>query len=298
MATSQSYCRKNAIAFVMGGFMAEHVISPSARMFYQLDDFVDPWRRPAGDVIFIHGFAESGLAWAPWVPYFAREFRTLRPDTRGFGQSTPMPRDHAWSMDELVADFISLLDALSIEAVHVVAAKIGGIPALRLAATHPGRVRSLSMFACPAVGATMVKTGAPTQEFETQGVAHWARRTMDQRAGTAFSRHAKDWWINYMARTPLSTAIGFMEAIGTMDASIGIERITCPVIMYNSNNGRVPSGELRPWMQRMPQAQFVEIDSDAHHLAATHIDVFAPKTLAFINQHNAAPARRLVEAAS
>jgi 3-oxoadipate enol-lactonase len=266
--------------------MPHHPIGRGAQLFYRLDDFTDPWRKPDGTVLFIHGFAESGLAWAPWVPYFAREFRTLRPDTRGFGQSTPMPRNYNWSMDELVSDFISLLDTLAIESVHVVAAKIGGIPALRLAATYPERVHSLSMFASPAVGATMVKTGTPSEEFETQGVDHWARRTMHIRAGTAFTPEVKEWWVRYMGQTALSTAIGFMESIGMMDASVGVERVRCPVIMYNSNNGRVPSDELRPWMQRIPHAEFIEVDTDAHHLAATHIDLFAPKTLDFIKRHN------------
>jgi pimeloyl-ACP methyl ester carboxylesterase len=255
-------------------------------MFYVVDDFTDPWQNPSGTVLFIHGFAESSLAWAQWVPYFAGEFRTVRVDIRGFGQSTPMPRDYAWSMDELAADFASLLDALQIDKVHLVSAKIGGIPALRFAATYPARTLSLSMFASPAVGATMVKEGPPTEEFENKGVEHWVRRTMDARMGSALSPDAKEWWARYMGSVPLSTAVGFMESVGGMDGSIGCEEVKCPVIMYNSTNGRLPSEELRPWMERIPHSEFVEYESTAHHLASAHPHVFAPKTLEFVRRHN------------
>lgn len=266
--------------------MPNHVLRDGNHLFYRDDSFSAPWETPKGSVLFIHGFAESGFTWNSWVPYIAPEYRVVRVDTRGFGDSTPMPRDHAWTMDELAEDFISLIDALGIDRFHVVSGKAGGIPALRVASLCGDRVKSLSMFASPAVGATMVKQGPPTEEFETKGVEHWVRRTMDARMGDEISPEAKEWWARYMGSVPLSTAVGFMESIGDMDASVGVEAVRCPVIMYNSTNGRLPSEELRIWMDRIPQSQFVEYESGAHHLAAAHAHVFAPLTLEFINRHN------------
>src|SRR5215212_548755 len=129
--------------------MPVHALDDGKSLFYVVDDFTDPWQEPSGTVLFIHGFAESTLAWNQWVPYFAGEFRTVRVDMRGFGKSTPMPRAYAWSMDGLAQDFASLLDALAVDTVHLLSAKIGGIPALRVAALYPERVKSLSMFASP-----------------------------------------------------------------------------------------------------------------------------------------------------
>ena len=56
-------------------------------MHYEIDDFTDPWRE-AETILMIHGNAERGQAWYGWVPTLAREFRIVRPDTRGFGEST------------------------------------------------------------------------------------------------------------------------------------------------------------------------------------------------------------------
>ena len=67
-------------------------ITPDLEMHYLVDDFTDPWKK-AETILMIHGNAERGFAWYGWVPHLARQFRVVRPDTRGFGESTVMPRD-------------------------------------------------------------------------------------------------------------------------------------------------------------------------------------------------------------
>src|SRR3972149_1565107 len=77
------------------------------RLFYTVDDYTDAWR-PAPTVLFVHGLAESGEAWRAWVPHFARRYRVVRVDLRGFGRSTPMPEEYEWTIDALVDDLIGL----------------------------------------------------------------------------------------------------------------------------------------------------------------------------------------------
>ena len=85
--------------------------SPDAQLHYEVDDFTDPWRTPE-TVLMLHGNAESGLAWYGWVPSMARKYKVVRPDMRGFGASTPMPRDFPWSLDIIIDDFTRLMDSL------------------------------------------------------------------------------------------------------------------------------------------------------------------------------------------
>jgi 3-oxoadipate enol-lactonase len=80
-------------------------------MHYRVDDFTDPWQKNEV-ILLLHGNAESSNAWFAWVPTLSRHFKVIRPDMRGFGASTPMPKDHKWSLDELVSDFIALMDQL------------------------------------------------------------------------------------------------------------------------------------------------------------------------------------------
>ena len=86
-------------------------ITDDLQMHYRVDDFTDPWASPQ-TVLLLHGNAESGAAWYRWVPILARRYRVVRPDMRGFGASTPMPRDFAWSLERLIEDYCALMDAL------------------------------------------------------------------------------------------------------------------------------------------------------------------------------------------
>ena len=72
-------------------------------LHYVVDDYTDPWRQPQ-TIVLLHGLGESGAVWYGWVPHLAREYRVIRPDLRGFGDSTPMPAGYAWSVDTLVRD--------------------------------------------------------------------------------------------------------------------------------------------------------------------------------------------------
>src|SRR5262245_65110214 len=123
-------------------------IPPHLDMHYEVDDYTDPWRPPA-TVLMLHGNAESGVAWYGWVPHLAPWYRVVRPDMRGFGASTPMPRDFPWTLDILIDDFCRLIDALGVERFHLVGAKIGGTIARAFAARRPARVRTLTVVGTP-----------------------------------------------------------------------------------------------------------------------------------------------------
>src|SRR5256886_16536429 len=97
-------------------------IPPNLDMHYVVDDYTDPWRTP-DTIVMLHGNAESGAAWYGWVPQFAPWYRVVRPDMRGFGASTPMPRDFPWTLDLLIDVFGRLMGSLGVGAFQSVGAK-------------------------------------------------------------------------------------------------------------------------------------------------------------------------------
>ena len=104
-------------------------ISPDLEMNYRIDDFTDPWQE-ADAILMLHGNAESGAVWFGWVPHLARHFRVVRPDMRGFGDSTPMPLDFQWSPDRIVDDYVELMRSLNIRRFHLVGVFGGGVFAI------------------------------------------------------------------------------------------------------------------------------------------------------------------------
>ena len=84
------------------------------------------------------------------MPYFARHCRVVTFDPRGNGGSDGPDDPAAYAHREVANDALAVLDALGIERAGLVSLSGGAIPALMLAADHPGRVTS-AVFIGPAV---------------------------------------------------------------------------------------------------------------------------------------------------
>ncbi len=123
-------------------------LSTDVLMHYWVDDFTDPWQ-PTEAVLMLHSNCESGLAWYGWVPHLARHYRVVRPDMRGFGESTPMPRNFSWTLDIIIDDFTRLLDALCIGRRHLIGAKVGGVIGWVLAARRADHIATLTIVGSP-----------------------------------------------------------------------------------------------------------------------------------------------------
>ena len=59
-------------------------LDETLEMYYEDDDYTDPWRAPE-TVVLHHGNAKSSRLWYAWVPLLARQYRVVRLDARGFG---------------------------------------------------------------------------------------------------------------------------------------------------------------------------------------------------------------------
>jgi pimeloyl-ACP methyl ester carboxylesterase len=265
--------------------MPTFAASPDLQLHYLVDDFTDPWTTPE-TIVLLHGNCESSLAWYAWVPLLARWFRVVRPDMRGYGASTPMPRDFKRSLDVIIDDYARLMDSLGVARFHLVGAKIGGIIARAFAARRSERVTTLTVIGSPPPlrkGAENIP--ALTEEFETLGVEHWARRTMGGRLGAAFPADGVEWWIEFMGRAPVSTLVGFNAAINYSDIRADLPKIACPtLVITTTESGLASVDETRAWQQTIPHSELLVIPNNSFHVAATDAERCAQATLEFIGR--------------
>jgi 3-oxoadipate enol-lactonase len=260
--------------------------SPDLDMHYEVDDFTDPWAKREA-ILLLHGNAESGLAWWAWVPKLARQYRVVRPDMRGFGQSSAMPREYPWTLDRLVEDFCLLMDHLAIDRFHLVGAKIGGTVARAFAARRPERVKTLTIVGSPPPLRPGAAEHAPEviHELETNGVEHWARQNMANRLGSAFPQAGFEFWCKFMGRTALSTQLGFMGTIACADIRADLPRIACPTLVITTQeSGLATVDATRAWQQEIAGSELVVLPGNSYHVAATHADPSAAATLDFITR--------------
>lgn len=97
-----------------------------------------------GRVVLMSNSLMSNFDMWDWtVPALVDRYRVLRYDTRGHGRSsTPAG---PYSITQLGDDAAALLDALGIDAAHVVGLSMGGMVAQQLGARYPHKVLSLSI---------------------------------------------------------------------------------------------------------------------------------------------------------
>lgn len=94
-------------------------------------------------LLFIHAFPVGHRLWEPQLPVFARRYRAIAYDCRGFGRSGA-PRDPgAYSQAISVEDAFEFLRHLDALPAAVVGLSMGGNIALNLALAHPEAVTAL-----------------------------------------------------------------------------------------------------------------------------------------------------------
>lgn len=258
-------------------------VEPGVRLHYAVDDFTDPWE-PAETIVMLHGFAESLEAWRAWVPHLSRRYRLVRVDLRGFGKSTPMAEDYEWPADRLLADIEVLAEHLGLSRFHLLGAKSGGSWALQFALAHPEKVISVLGMTPPVVGAPAMPEWR--RMIQAEGVVPWAHATMVARLGSGAGATELKWWAeNVQGRTPVSTMLGYLAQVQSLDLRREVLKIRCPTLIVTTTGSGLRTVEsVREWQSQMQDSELVVIEGDAWHAAAAYPDRCAEETLAFLTQ--------------
>jgi 3-oxoadipate enol-lactonase len=239
-------------------------------VFYREDWFGEPWRKPEVAML-IHGNDESSVVWFGWVPRMGQEFRLLRPDLPGFGQSR-IPAGFEWSLSSLATFAAQVLDKAGVESAHIIGAKTGGAIAMQFAADYPTRTRTLAVVSGPA---SVISISNPSSIPQRD------------RLGSAASKEMTEYWNNMFVTAPEEGTKGLRKALSKFDlARDGIlQRITAPTIVITADRSALQSVEkVRQYQLLIPGSRFVVLHSDAYHIAAANADECVTNVLAFIKE--------------
>jgi pimeloyl-ACP methyl ester carboxylesterase len=207
-------------------------IDDTLQMHYHQDDFTPPWGEPAEAVVLQHGAGKSGKLWYFWSPYLATEHRVIRPDARGFGESSPIPAGFPLSLRTFARDLKRLLDRLGIDKAHFVGETIGGAISMQFAYEYPERVRTLTLIGAPyrpARNADHFHRGRKL--IEEQGVAAWAYGQAERRFGKQADPAMVEWYCSEMSKTPRSTVLTLLEYVPTVDMTEVMPHIQAPTLV-------------------------------------------------------------------
>src|SRR5277367_4245298 len=99
-------------------------------------------------VVLVHEFAGDYRSYEWQLHYFARHYRCIAYNARGFPPSDVPPELASYSQDRARDDIRDLLDQLKIEQAHIIGVSMGAFAALHFGFAYPGRARSLVLGGC------------------------------------------------------------------------------------------------------------------------------------------------------
>ncbi|HSF07457.1 MAG TPA: alpha/beta hydrolase [Methylomirabilota bacterium] len=112
----------------------------------RVDDGVSLYYEEVGQgtpLVFVHEFAGEAASWEPQVRFFARRYRTIAYNARGYPPSDVPGDVSAYSQDRAADDIRGVLDGLGIARAHVCGLSMGGYATLHFGLRHPSRALSL-----------------------------------------------------------------------------------------------------------------------------------------------------------
>ena len=253
--------------------MPSLTVGPGVELHYYDDDFTDPWR-PGPAMVLQHGFSRNGRFWYNWVPPLSRQFRVLRPDMRGMGESTVDEAAYEPSLDVLVSDLTSILDHLEIEDVVYVGESFGGILGLNFAHRHPRRVRALVLCntPCRLPSRERLSRGVDTDDALNRSVGAWSTATINNRLDTRFAPQGLvDWYIAEMDRTPASIGQKLQAYLDTLDFSPYLKEVETPTLLLVGEESPTSTLEQQRFMaEQLPDSRLVVYPGLGHGINAIH----------------------------
>jgi len=211
-----------------------------------------------------------------WCEMFAAEgFQVVRYDNRDVGLSSHLP-DAAYTVSDMAADGMAVLDALGVQQAHVMGLSMGGMIVQTLAVEHPHRLLSMTSVmsatgepefgqSAPEAFAQLTAPPATDRESHVQrwidGLRIWGSpEFFDEDRLRADAERSFD-----RAFTPDGTTRQFFAIRASAPRAHLLREVTVPtLVMHGSADTLItPSGGERT-AELIPGARFVLVDGMGH----------------------------------
>jgi pimeloyl-ACP methyl ester carboxylesterase len=245
----------------------------NCQMYYELDDYTDPWAADRQTIWLQHGVGRSSKFWYHWVPALASNYRVVRRDMRGHGQSSAPPPNHDWSIDELIEDMRAFLDALGLQQVHYLGESIGGILGIAFAAKWPERFKSLTVCSSPTAirpSSRRALTGSERElggELERLGGGGWVKILIEQKVISGKNPEHIKWVINEWSRTPTHVLRGINRMLASADIAPLLPQVKVPTLVLAPSRSPLTSlSDQLTIRNSIPNARMAVVEGPGHEI--------------------------------
>jgi 3-oxoadipate enol-lactonase len=229
-------------------------------------DLLGPEGAPV--VVLSHSLAASRRMWEPQLSALTENYRVLRYDIRGHGESGLGEADI--SLELLVADAAALLAALEFPRVHFVGLSLGGVIAQGLALARPEALLSLAL--CDTLARAPEGFGAMwggrVEVARAEGMAGLVELTVGRWFTAPFVAEAPEMaWVRAMvAATPPEGYAGCTRALIELDLLDRLGEVRLPtLVVVGADDPGTPVAMAEVIAEAIPGAR-LEVLADAAHL--------------------------------
>jgi 3-oxoadipate enol-lactonase len=234
----------------------------TARIHYRLEGPAD-----APVLAFSNSLGANCGMWDLQAAEFRREFRILRYDTRGHGESSTTPG--IYSIELLGKDALALLDGLHFESVHFCGLSMGGMIGMWLALHAPHRLKRLALCNTGAKIGTLENWNARIETVRTNGMKAVAPAVIERWFTTAFREKNPAPVARIQKALEDTNPEGYAAccaAVRDFDCREELARIGVPtLVIAGANDPATPPADGRFLAAQIPGARYVEIN--AAHLS-------------------------------
>lgn len=229
----------------------------------------------SGDPVFlIGGYTMVKESWGLQVAELARHFKIITFDNRGVGETT-IPAG-PFTIADMAADTVGLMDALGIDSSHVFGVSMGGLIAQILALDYPGRVKKIAL-GCTTHGGRhavqpekevmelLAKAGDPKipaeEAIRIRVPIIFSKRFIQEEPEKLeeFVRLSLKYW-----PTPEGAA-GQMGALSVFNVKRRLDEISCPVLVITGSEDRMmPPENSRLLAEGIPGARLHMVEAAGH----------------------------------
>ncbi|MGH2468028.1 MAG: 3-oxoadipate enol-lactonase [Candidatus Limnocylindrales bacterium] len=203
--------------------------------------------------------------WEPQVPALARACRVIRYDTRGHGRS-PVP-EGPYTLADLGADLLGLLDRLGIGRADLCGLSIGGMAAMWAAAHAPERVGRLTLL-CTSAWLDREVYARRADLVRRAGLASVADGVVGRWFTPGFAQREPDRVAaarRMLLATPAEGYAGSCEAIAAMDLQPDLWRILAPtLIVAGADDLAIPPGHAERLAANIAGSRLAIVPQAAH----------------------------------
>lgn len=214
---------------------------------------------------------------------YLRDFRVLRYDARGQGQS-PDPPEYC-TTDVWLKDLTQLLDQLNWPSSHFVGISNGGCVALAMAQRYSQRVRRIAVASCTAEVSALLdlkvrswleahRIGGPQHRFDIATPWIWSNKLVQGQP------ELLDYYRERASEHSHAAVSGLLQS--ALNHRIQAAEITCPaLLMCGEEDVLTPVWEMDAMCQQMQQAQLIRVPG-AHGCLLEHPEIFADSIVPFL----------------